>query len=386
MKFKKQVFGFMDMLRFKKLVPNRREALASGPDTPLPKAYRTNQQAERLHPGYMEVELTKIRPLAAGMREFTFRRVDSSAFPFFRAGQYVSLQAKIGDSLASRPYSIVSSPRDALAGRLVLGIEDAGFFSSYMCSQAKEGDRFHMTEPAGEFHYETLRDSRKIVCIAGGSGITPFMSMASAMLDGTEDYEMTLFYGAKDRQHIPYHEELTAMAEKGLKVIYVLSDEQAEGYESGFITRALLEKYADLRSVTFFLCGPSAMYQFVQEELKPLGLPIKAVRKDAGSCTDLEISDPGTFSLTVRMRDNVFEIKARENETLLTAMERAGLNAPNKCRAGGCGFCHSKWIKGEFVIAEDRDGRREADKKFGFIHPCVTYPAGDMEIEVPVAY
>src|SRR5699024_7922508 len=101
-------------------------------------------------------------------------------------------------------------------------------FSSYMCSQAKEGDRFHMTEPAGEFHYETLRDSRKIVCIAGGSGITPFMSMASAMLDGTEDYEMTLFYGAKDRQHIPYHEELAAMAEKGLKVIYVLSDEQAE--------------------------------------------------------------------------------------------------------------------------------------------------------------
>lgn len=376
----------MDMLRFKKLVPNRREALASGPDTPLPKEYRTNQQAERLHPGYMEVELTKIRPLAAGMKEFTFRRVDSSAFPFFRAGQYVSLQAKIGDSLVSRPYSIVSSPRDALAGRLVLGIEDAGFFSSYMCSQAKEGDRFHMTEPAGEFHYETLRDSKKIVCIAGGSGITPFMSMASAMLDGTENYEMTLFYGAKDRQHIPYHEELTAMAEKGLKVIYVLSDEQAEGYESGFITRALLEKYADLRSVTFFLCGPSAMYQFVQEELKPLGFPIKAVRKDAGSCTDLEISDLRTFSLTVRMRDKVFEIKAKENETLLTAMERAGLNAPNKCRAGGCGFCHSKWIKGEFVIAEDRDGRREADKKFGFIHPCVTYPAGDMEIEVPVAY
>ena len=84
MKFKKQIFGFMDMLRFKKLVPNRREALASGPDTPLPKEYRTNQQAERLHPGYMEVELTKIRPLTDSMKEFTFRRVDSNAFPFFR--------------------------------------------------------------------------------------------------------------------------------------------------------------------------------------------------------------------------------------------------------------------------------------------------------------
>ena len=83
----------MDMLRFKKLVPNRREALASGSDAPLPKEYRTNQQAERLHPGYMEVELTKIRPLTDSMKEFTFRRVDSNAFPFFRAGQYVFLQA-----------------------------------------------------------------------------------------------------------------------------------------------------------------------------------------------------------------------------------------------------------------------------------------------------
>lgn len=180
------------------------------------------------------------------------------------------------------------------------------------------------------------------------------------------------------------------MAEKGLKVIYVLSDEksaeQADGYEKGFVTRALLEKYTDVRGVTFFLCGPAAMYQFVLDELKPLELPVKAVHKDASCCQDREIAGPRTFSMTVRMRDQIFEIRAKENETLLTAMERAGLNAPNKCRAGGCGFCHSKWIKGEFVIAEDRDGRREADKKFGFIHPCVTYPAGDMEIEVPAAY
>ena len=86
------------------------------------------------------------------------------------------------------------------------------------------------------------------------------------------------------------------------------------------------------------------------------------------------------------MRDQVYTVPALENETLLTAMERAGLNAPNKCRAGGCGFCHSKWLAGPFHIAQDRDGRREADKKFGFIHPCVTYPQGDMEIDVPLAY
>lgn len=386
MNFKKQIFGFMDMLRFKKLVPNRREALASGANTPLPKEYRTNILAHKLHPGYMTVELIEIRSLTDRMKEYTFKRLDSDAFPFFRAGEYVSLQSKVGDSLVSRPYSIASSPREALANKLVLGIENAGFFSNYLDTQAKVGDQFTMTEPSGEFHYENLRDKKNIACIAGGSGITPFISMAKSMVEGDEDYNMTLFYGARDTQHIAYKDELDQLAAKGLKVVYVLSDEEAEGYEHGFISAAVMEKYVDIKDVTFFMCGPKAMYDFVLKELEPYSLPIKAIHKDALYCGDRNVENPKTFRLTVHMRDLVYNIDAKENETLLTSMERAGLNAPNKCRAGGCGFCHSKLIKGDFIIADGRDGRREADRKFGFIHPCVTYPVSDMEIDVPVAY
>ena len=383
MNFRKQIFGFMDMLRFKKLVPNRREALAGGSNAPLPQTYRTNELAKALHPGTMEVELTAVRPLTAGMRELTFRRLDADAFPFFRAGQYVSLQSKVGESLVSRPYSIASSPREALENKLILGVEEAGFFSGYLDKEAKPGDRFTMTEPSGEFHYETLRDKKRIACIAGGAGITPFLSMAKSMAEGDEDYEMTLFYGARDEARIAFKPELDALAEKGLKVVYVLSDEERPGYEHGFVSAALLEKYVDVRDVTFFLCGPKAMYDFVLKELAPYGLPVKAVRKDATFCGDRAVDRPRTFQLTVRIRDQVYTVPARENETLLTAMERAGINAPNKCRAGGCGYCHSKWLKGEYVMADGRDGRREADRKFGFIHPCVTYPAGDMAIDVP---
>ena len=197
---------------------------------------------------------------------------------------------------------------------------------------------------------------------------------------------MTLFYGVRDRAHIAFREELEALAAKGLKIVYVLSDEEAEGYEHGFVSAALLEKYVDVHNVSFFLCGPQAMYKFVLGELSKYNLPIKAVRKDATCCGDLAIDNPKTYTLTVHMRDQVYTVPAKENETLLVAMERAGLNAPNKCRAGGCGYCHSKWLNGEFKIADGRDGRREADRKFGFIHPCVTYPLSDLEIDVPVAY
>lgn len=385
MKFKRQIFGFMDMLRFKKLVPNRREALANGSPAPLPKEYRVNTMAKALHPGEMEVELTSVRPLTAGMVELTFRRTDAHAFPFFRAGQYVSLRGGVGESLVSRPYSIASSPREALQNKLVLGVEEAGFFSRHLNRDVKIGDRFAMTEPSGEFHYETLRDKKRIVCIAGGAGITPFLSMAKSRLEGDEAYEMTLFYGARTAERIAFKAELDALAERGLRVVYVLSDEEREGCEHGFVTAQLLEKYVDIRDVTFFLCGPRAMYDFVLKELGPYNLPVKAVRKDASFCGDLPVEEPRTFRLTVRIRDQVYTVEARENETLLTALERAGIPAPNKCRAGGCGYCHSKWISGQYRLAQGRDGRREADKKFGWLHPCVTYPLSHMEMDMPPA-
>ena len=384
MNFKKQIFGFMDMLRFKKLVPNRRAALATGSPDPLPKEYRVNQLARRLHPGRMEVELTAMRSLAPGMTELTFKRVDGEAFPFFRAGQYVSLQGQVGESIVSRPYSVVSSPRQALENKLVLGVADAGFFSGWLNREARIGDRFRMTEPSGEFHYETLRDYKQIVCIAGGAGITPFVSMARSMAEGDEPYEMLLFYGARDEAHLAYRAELDALQEKGLRVVYVLSDEEKPGFAHGFVTAALMEQYVDIRQATFFLCGPQAMYDFLAAELAPYGLPVKAVHRDATCCPSLAVDSPHTLRLTVHIRDQVFTMDAAENETLLTAMERGGVPAPNKCRAGGCGYCHSKWLGGEFRIAEGRDGRREADRKFGFIHPCVTYPLTDIEIEVPV--
>ena len=83
------------------------------------------------------------------------------------------------------------------------------------------------------------------------------------------------------------------------------------------------------------------------------------------------------------MRDQVYTVAALENETLLTAMERAGLKAPSRCKSGSCGFCHSRLISGEYHVNKEHEYRRLADLKFGYIHPCCTYPESDMEIDVP---
>ncbi|HBH99517.1 MAG: 2Fe-2S iron-sulfur cluster-binding protein [Clostridia bacterium] len=60
-----------------------------------------------------------------------------------------------------------------------------------------------------------------------------------------------------------------------------------------------------------------------------------------------------------------------------------GIAAPSHCRSGECGWCHSRLVAGDVYMPTSVDGRREADKKFGYIHPCVTFPLSDLTMEVP---
>ena len=64
-------------------------------------------------------------------------------------------------------------------------------------------------------------------------------------------------------------------------------------------------------------------------------------------------------------------------------MERANLAPPSQCRSGECGFCRSLLVSGEVYVLPDSDGRRAADRQFGYIHPCASYPLSDLEVTVP---
>ena len=69
---------------------------------------------------------------------------------------------------------------------------------------------------------------------------------------------------------------------------------------------------------------------------------------------------------------------------VVKSLEAAGIAAPAHCRSGECGWCHSRLVSGDVYIPEDVDGRRAADKKFGWIHPCCSYPVSDVTLAVPV--
>ena len=275
--FKRQIFGFMDLLRFKKMVPKRREKLAEGSSAPLPKTYRVNETAKILHPGYQSAKLTRIEQNTADTKTYTFE----TERPFyFRAGQYVTLGCKVGESEVSRPYAISSAPKAALGRRVSLTVKKCGFFSGYLFDEVKVGDVFTLGDPSGDFCHEPVKDAEQLVGLAGGSGVTPFYSMAQAIADGTMDCALTLFYGAKTEAELIFKKELDALVSEKFKVVYVLSDEEKAGYEHGFIGADLIKKYVS-GDFTAMLCGPAAMYAFADKELASLGLPLRRIRKEA---------------------------------------------------------------------------------------------------------
>ena len=377
--FKKQIFGFMDLLRFKKLVPNRRKMLENGSPAALPKSYRVNDTAKILHPGYQSAKLVAIAQNTADTKTYTF---ETERPLYFRAGQYLTLGCKIGKSEVSRPYAISSSPKEAFSCRVSLTVKKCGFFSGYLFDSAAVGDFFVLGDPSGEFCYEPVKDADHVVAIAGGSGITPFYSMAQAVADGTNRHKLTIFYGARTESDLIFKKELDTLVSDKVKVVYVLSDEKKEGYESGFIGAELLQKYVS-GDYTVMMCGPQAMYAFADKELASLGLPLRRIKKEA-NCVGPRDAEAKSYTLTVHIGFDTYTVPADARETILTALERAGLKVPSKCRAGGCGFCHSKLVSGSFSIA-GQDKRRLADAKFGYIHPCCSYPDSDMELIVPKA-
>ena len=373
-KFKRQIFGFMDLIRFTKMVPKRREKLAEGSAEKIPASYRVNETARILHPGYQSAKLVKIISNTADTKTYEFE----TERPFyFRAGQYMTLGATIDGSVVSRPYAASSAPKAALEKRVAFTIKKCGFFSGYMFDNAKVGDTFTVGDPTGEFCYEPVKDASHIVAIAGGSGITPFYSMAQAITDGTIDVKLTIFYGAKTEEDLIFKTELDALKSDKIKVIYVLSNEKKAGYESGFIGAEIIEKYVS-GDFTVMMCGPQAMYAFLDKELTKFNLPLRRIKKEANTVGMRDVKE-AHYKITVKIGFNTYTVDADSRETVLTALERAGLNVPAKCRAGGCGFCHAKLISGKFTIP-GADKRRLADSKFGYFHPCCSYPDSDMEM------
>ena len=360
--------------------------------------------ARALHPKKQYLTVKEVITRTDDCKSFVLvpdEKRGTSALAYFGAGKYLTVFEEIEGMKITRAYSISSKPKDALEGKYMLTIKrvDGGLMSNYILDTWDVGTEVTVSAPEGHFEYQPLRDAKTVICLAGGSGITPFVSMAGAILDGDEDFNMVLLYGSRNKENILFYDELLEIASKTekVKVINVLSDKDTDvsgdGFEAGFITAELIKKYApENEPYSVFVCGPAAMYNALDKELPKLGLEKKYIRHemfgefhDPKTQEDYPSDIPETVSITVTIQDETKVVTGSTNDSVLQILEKNGISAPARCRSGECGFCHSHLLSGKVYVPKHLEYRRLADFKFGCIHPCCSFPLTDLVINVPAS-
>ncbi|HZJ75712.1 MAG TPA: iron-sulfur cluster-binding domain-containing protein [Clostridia bacterium] len=390
--------NFNDLKSFARLVKIRKDAIENTPVSPLIKTHTVNDVAKMLHPEKLFLKVKRVVPMDGGVKSFVLTNdfnKGTQSLPYFISGQHISVRLAIGKAFATRSYTIVSSPRLALTdNEYIITVKPTqnGFASSFILNRWHKGSAIEATAPSGNFYYNPLRDKKDVLGIAGDIGITPFISLAQAIDDGTENANLTLIYGCRKLSDAIFKPLLDDLSERNpnIKVAYVFSDEKVEKCERGFITRAIVQKYAP-ESYSLFMSGPPSLYKAVAAELSLISVERKDIRlapiygrRNPDLLVDYpEKAKDKEFYMTVYKRNDIIaEIKCFSYETLLNALERNGIKTFNICRGGECDCCRSRLTAGEVFVPKATDKRRGVDPKYNIINLCSTYPISDVAIEL----
>lgn len=344
---------------------------------------------ERLHPARMKLRVAAVIDETASTKTFRFERIDGE-LPPFRAGQYVNLFVEVDGVLTSRPYSISSRPGEAHVD-LTVRDREGGFVAPHLLRELKVGAEVETTGPAGEFYYEPLIDGNKLVFLAGGSGVTPFMSIIRETAARGLPLDIHLLYGCRSVDDVIFGEELAklAQAHDWLHYSLVVSEPTPDcqgitGFLDAGVIRDAIGEVGDKR---FYLCGPNVMLDFCAQALEELQVPAHKIRRELyGPPEDVtreqgwpeELSAETTFDVEVNGEKT---IKAKAGEPLLVSLERNGLTTPAVCRAGACSACRTRLLGGK-VFMPAHTGLRHSDREHGYIHACVAYPLENLQIEI----
>jgi ring-1,2-phenylacetyl-CoA epoxidase subunit PaaE len=324
------------------------------------------------------------------------REEDRAAFDFTQ-GQYLTFRRMFDGEELRRSYSICSG-RDE--GVLRVGIKrvDGGCFSTWANEELEPGDTLEAMPPMGAFFTAIEPEVAKhYLGFAGGSGITPVLSIIKTTLAREPRSEFTLVYANRHVSSIMFREELDDLKNLYLGRFSVLHVLESEAQDIDLFTGRLdLEKCAglfrswiDVNSAdTAFVCGPEPMMLAVAAALREHGLrddqikfelfassqPGRARRKvESAESADKHANCEATVTLDGTTRSFTFP---KEGQSLLEAALENRMDAPYACKAGVCSTCRAKVIEGE-VEMEANHALEDYEVRQGYVLTCQSYPLSD---------
>lgn len=301
------------------------------------------------------VTVSDIVPVNSLVTRFKFVRTDGELLPTFSGGAHTVVEMADDNITRLNPYSLMSDPMDQTAYTISVRRDDKGRGGSlFMHNNVNVGDQMVVSYPVNLFALD-LR-AKKHLMIAGGIGITPFMAQIKQLSAMNGHFE--LHYACRNKSLGSYADTLTSVFPNNVHVYF---DDQKQTIE--------LENLLNGQQLGthIYVCGPKGMIDWVRGKAAELGWPREAIHYEEF----LAPQSGKPFEVKLAVSNKV--IKVGEHQSLLEAIEAAGVDAPYLCRGGACGQCETNVIgyDGNFL---HRDHWLEDDEKASGekIMPCVS--------------
>src|SRR5436190_3385224 len=312
----------------------------------------------------------------------------------FSPGQYLTLRTTMDGEEVRRSYSICSGPDD---GELRIAVKkvDGGTFSIWAADELKPGDELDVMTPTGHFGIAPAPgEARVYVGFAAGSGITPILSIIKGVLAREPNSRFFLFYGNRSTGGMLFREALEELKDRfieRLSVFHVISGEEQDipilhGRLDGDKVRVLLRSLVPAASVDHvFICGPTGMSEDIETTCREIGIAEDRIHVERfvsefggkpRARKVIEASAPPKALAALVIDGKRREVPVAEDESILDAALRAGMDLPFACKGGMCSTCRAKLVEGEPHM-EVNYSLEPWELKAGFILTCQARPVSD---------
>lgn len=304
----------------------------------------------------------------------------------FEAGQYLTFRKDFDGAELRRCYSVCAAPEEGL--KVGIKAVEGGAFSSFANSGLKVGDVLEAMEPMGSFGAKKALNN---LGFAGGSGITPLLSIIKSALQDDENARFTLVYANRSVASTMFRDELQDLKDSFLDrfhVIHILEDNAQDidlfsGRLDAEKLAGLFKGWVNIEAVEqAYICGPAPMMEAVRAGLLPhldaSRISIEQFLSDqpgraAQPTAPLASSAPrGALQATVLLDGVSHEVVLDAETSVLQAALDAKLDAPYACRAGVCSSCKARLISGEVVMRANQ-ALEDYEVEQGYILTCQSH-------------
>ncbi|MBK9077764.1 MAG: PDR/VanB family oxidoreductase [Hyphomicrobium sp.] len=293
------------------------------------------------------VVVTAVEHVAQDIKRFSMQRADGQSLPHFSPGSHVTVEMPVPGGHKRNPYSLMGPLDDPHTYQIsVLRVLQSRGGSQFMHDAVNVGDQLQISEPFNLFQPESI--ARRHILIAGGIGITPFMAMTQRFAAATIRFE--LHYAVRSRSRAAYADVLSAQI--GSHVHFYCDDE-------GDVLDVRKILSGQPLGTHLYVCGPEGMIDAVLNAAREEGWPEEYLHCERFTAA------PSGEPFDVRLVRSNLTVHVPANQTVLEAVEQAGVDAPCLCRGGACGQCETAIISHDGALIHNDHYLSDDDKASG---------------------